>query len=72
MGLEPTTFSLARRRSTTELRPQFTALWVLLLVSHLSVIYNERPDYTQNKLIRQPYYLRFSKNITPHKKRHPA
>ncbi len=23
MGFEPTTFSLARRRSTTELRPQF-------------------------------------------------
>ena len=26
MGFEPTTFSLARRRSTTELRPQFGPL----------------------------------------------
>jgi hypothetical protein len=27
MGFEPTTFSLARRRSTTELHPQKTSHW---------------------------------------------
>ena len=26
MGFEPTTFSLARRRSTTELRPRFSTM----------------------------------------------
>ncbi len=29
MGFEPTTFSLARRRSTTEPRPQFLAVLLL-------------------------------------------
>jgi hypothetical protein len=37
----------------------------------LSVIHNERPDYTQNNLIRQPYYLCFSEKIYPAQKKTP-
>ena len=37
----------------------------------LFIIHNERPDYTQNNLIRQPYYLGFSQKHNPAQKKTP-